>query len=199
MPDTSSGGHVLNLTRSDDAPVTHRILVLKRTTQDIRDDFHVPVRMSSESHTRADPILIDDTQAMEAHPGRIMVFAKTKRVMAFKPSVLGVSSIGGLSNMIHTNKMDDDAQIGKDRVSWLTITKMHRYGHGTSPSALFSPVVARENVSKAALELQVSQPAVSRQIRDLEAELGFPLFEKRGKVFELICSRTNLSKRELRS
>ena len=58
----------------------------------------------------------------------------------------------------------------------------------------FLAVAARENVSKAALELHVSQPAVSRQIRDLEAELGFPLFERGGEVPEAHGSRANLSR-----
>lgn len=52
----------------------------------------------------------------------------------------------------------------------------------------FLAVAATENVTKAALELQVSQPAVSRQIRDLEAELGFPLFERGAKSLKLTAA-----------
>jgi LysR family transcriptional regulator, benzoate and cis,cis-muconate-responsive activator of ben and cat genes len=49
----------------------------------------------------------------------------------------------------------------------------------------FIAVAADENLSRAALKLHVSQPAISRQIRDLEEELGFPLFKRTGKSIAL--------------
>lgn len=49
----------------------------------------------------------------------------------------------------------------------------------------FIAVAEQENVSRAALKLHVSQPGLSRQIHDLEAELGFPLFERTPKALRL--------------
>ncbi len=49
----------------------------------------------------------------------------------------------------------------------------------------FVVVAETENVSKAALRLHVSQPSLSRQVRDLEEELGFSLLERRAKSVRL--------------
>lgn len=49
----------------------------------------------------------------------------------------------------------------------------------------FAAVAELENVSRAALRLHVSQPALSRQVRDLEEELGFPLLRRSAKAVQL--------------
>ncbi len=49
----------------------------------------------------------------------------------------------------------------------------------------FVTVAEEENVSRAALRLHVSQPALSRQVRDLEDELGFALFARSAKSLRL--------------
>jgi DNA-binding transcriptional LysR family regulator len=49
----------------------------------------------------------------------------------------------------------------------------------------FIAVAREENVTRAALKLHVSQPALSRQVRDLEEELGFLLLERTAKSVRL--------------
>lgn len=49
----------------------------------------------------------------------------------------------------------------------------------------FVAAAEEENISRAALKLHVSQPGVSRQIRDLENEIGVQLFERTAKSLKL--------------
>lgn len=49
----------------------------------------------------------------------------------------------------------------------------------------FCVVAKHQNVTKAAAELMISQPSLSKTLRTLEREVGQPLFERRGKYIRL--------------
>ena len=77
----------------------------------------------------------------------------------------------------------------KYHVACLTITFRHTEYHMELRHLRYYVAVAEEeNVSRAAVKLHVSQPGISRQIRDLEDEIGFPLFERSAKSVRLTAA-----------
>lgn len=56
----------------------------------------------------------------------------------------------------------------------------------------FSAVVEAGGVSRAAARLRITQPALSRQIRDLEVELGTELFDRIGRRLQLTATGEDL-------
>ena len=56
----------------------------------------------------------------------------------------------------------------------------------------FVAVADAGSVSRAATQLRVTQPALSRQIRDLETELGLPLFDRVGRRLQLTAAGETL-------
>ncbi len=74
----------------------------------------------------------------------------------------------------------------KDHVSCLSMPRKHTCRKMELRHLRYFVAVAEtENVSRAAIRLHVSQPALSRQIRDLEDELGFALLERSAKSVRL--------------
>ena len=57
--DAGPGRHPLNLARPDQRAVSHAVLVLQHSIENVGDDLHVAVRMRVEALPRLDEILVD--------------------------------------------------------------------------------------------------------------------------------------------
>ena len=49
----------------------------------------------------------------------------------------------------------------------------------------FKQIAESENISQSAIQLNISQPALSRSLKNLEQELGVQLFNRQGKKLVL--------------
>jgi hypothetical protein len=98
VPHARTGGHVLKSAGADDPAVAHRVLVLDRPLEDERDDLHVPVRVGAEALAGRDAVVVDDAQAAEAEPPRVVIVGEAEGVVAVQPPVLGVAAFVGSSS-----------------------------------------------------------------------------------------------------
>ena len=100
-----AGGHVLHFARADHAAVAHRILVLQRAAEDVGYDFHVAMRMRSETLSRHHEIIVDDAQAAEAHPLRVVIIREAESVIRVQPAVFGMPSFVCFSYFHHGKRV----------------------------------------------------------------------------------------------
>ena len=78
MPHAGARAHALSVAGADDGTVSHAVLVLESSFQDVGDDLHVAVGMHGEAVAALHPVFIDDAQGAESHEARVVIGIKGK-------------------------------------------------------------------------------------------------------------------------
>jgi hypothetical protein len=91
----------LNIAGMHDGFGAHAVFVLERSANDIADDLEIAMGVCPETLTALHPVFVNHTQTAKTHVRRVMVIGKRKRVVAVKPSVVGMAAFGGPSNSDH--------------------------------------------------------------------------------------------------
>src|SRR5207244_4310972 len=71
--DTSARGHALHVAGSNYRTVAHAVAMFERAFENVRDDFHVTVRVHGKSLAGGDAVFVDNAQAAEMHLSGIVI------------------------------------------------------------------------------------------------------------------------------
>src|SRR4051812_33892228 len=87
--DARARTQVLNLAGADDRAVSQAVAVFERTLEDVRQDFHVVVRMRAEPRAGQHAVVVDHAERAMPNVRRVEVLAERKAVAALEPSQVG--------------------------------------------------------------------------------------------------------------
>ena len=90
---TAACGHSLHIAGSNHRPIAHAVAMFERPRQNVRDDFHVAVRMRGKTFSGRNAIFIDDTQSAKVHVCRIVILIERESVIRVEPTKIEMATI----------------------------------------------------------------------------------------------------------
>ena len=88
MADTRPGAHDLHVSRDRGADVARVVFVRYNTLPHIGDDFHVDVRVATETRARGNFIVVPNHERAERTVGTVAIGGNGKMVVCVEPSMM---------------------------------------------------------------------------------------------------------------
>src|SRR5690606_7460112 len=88
----AAGSHALHVASGNAFAVANAVAVLDDAVEPVGDDFHIAMRVRTETATPHDSVVVDDTQDRNPHAFAVVKLRKRKRVVAVEPIDAGVAA-----------------------------------------------------------------------------------------------------------
>src|SRR5215475_9238917 len=103
MADTGTCSHPLKLVRTNHSAAARRITVFERSVDDIGENLHVLMRVSTKPLPRPNKVFIDHQQVSEPVVAGIEIPVERECMIAIEPTRPRLTALGGMPYHDHTS------------------------------------------------------------------------------------------------
>ncbi len=91
MRHAGARAHHLDVACGGASFIAQAVAVSDRAGPDVRDDFHVAVRMRRETRLRRDGIVVPHADRAPAHASRVAIVGEAEMMAGIEPAVIGMA------------------------------------------------------------------------------------------------------------
>src|SRR5713101_655220 len=102
VPHARPRTHALPVAGANGGPISHAVLVLQGTFENVSNDLHVAMGMHGEAVATLHPVFVDDAQGAKSHKARIAIGVKGKCVLGVEPAEVASAALVTPSNRDHS-------------------------------------------------------------------------------------------------